>query len=61
MCLSMPIKRALRHTSNSDNFYFNDKNYIIFAGENKVGMLKYKLMEFYLSKPIKKMGKMERE
>ena len=41
--------------------YFNDKNYIIFAGENKVGMLKYKLMEFYLSKPIKKMGKMERE
>jgi hypothetical protein len=39
--------------------YFNNKNYIIFAGENKVGMVKYKLMEFYLSKPIKKMNKME--
>lgn len=40
--------------------YFNDKNYIIFAGENSVGMLKYRLMEFYAAKPIKKMGELER-
>lgn len=40
--------------------YFNNKNYIVFAGENNVGMLKYKLMEFYAAKPIKKMGVLER-
>lgn len=41
--------------------YFNKKNYIIYAGENNVGMLKYKLMEFYAAKPIKKMGELERK
>jgi hypothetical protein len=40
--------------------YFNNKSYIVFAGENNVGMLKYKLMEFYAAKPIKKMGVLER-
>lgn len=40
--------------------YFNHRKYIIFAGENNVGMLKYKLMEFYAAKPIKKMGELER-
>lgn len=40
--------------------YFNNKNYAIFAGENNVGMLKYKLMEFYAAKPIKRMGELER-
>jgi len=41
--------------------YFNKKNYIIFAGENNVGMLKYKLMEFYAAKTINRMGEMERK
>lgn len=35
--------------------YFNNKNYIVYAGENNVGMLKFKLMEYYLAKPLKKM------
>lgn len=39
--------------------YFNNKNYIVFAGENNVGMLKFKLMEYYLAKPMKKMNKQE--
>ena len=36
--------------------YFNNKNYIIFAGENHVGTLKYRLMEFYMGIQIKKMS-----
>lgn len=39
--------------------YLNNKNYIVFAGENNVGMLKFKLMEYYLAKPMKKMNKQE--
>jgi hypothetical protein len=39
--------------------YFNNKNYIVFAGENNVGMLKFKLMEYYSAKPMKKMNKQE--
>jgi len=36
--------------------YFNEKNYIIYAGENHVGTLKYRLMEFYMGIPIKSMS-----
>jgi hypothetical protein len=39
--------------------YLNNKNYIIYAGENNVGMLKFKLMEYYLAKPLKKMKEAE--
>lgn len=41
------------------NSYFNDAYYIIFAGENKTGAVKTKLMEFYLCKNIEKMNDVE--
>ena len=38
---------------------FNDYHYVIFAGENKVGSVKLKLMEFYLCRQIEAMDEKE--